>query len=132
MPTELIYGDLSYKIIGALFRVFNTIGWRYNEKIIQKAISDELTKLKITHQREVHVVVKYNGEKIGQHRLDFLIENQIVLEIKKGRHLLLKDFNQIKSYLKTSNLKLGILALFTSSQVKFARIINLYHPYIRS
>ncbi|MBI5254391.1 GxxExxY protein [Candidatus Falkowbacteria bacterium] len=126
MPTKLIYEDLSYKIIGALFHVFNTIGWRYNEKIIQKAIADELAKLNINYQREFYVAIKYQGKKIGHHYFDFIIENQIVLEIKRGRHLLSKDFNQIKSYLKTSKLKLGILALFTSLKVKIARIANIY------
>ncbi|MFH0814615.1 MAG: GxxExxY protein [Candidatus Falkowbacteria bacterium] len=125
MPEELTYEDLSYKTIGALYSVSNAIGGRYNKKVIQKAIAQELTNLNIKYQSDVCADIKYQEQNIGRYSLDFIIENQIVLEIKRGRQLLPNDFNQLKVYLKTSTLKLGILALFTSSHVTFAKVSNI-------
>jgi len=56
---------------------------------------------------------------------DFLIENKIVLEIKVGERFEKKPINQVYSYLKANNFKLGILAQFTKEKVRFRRILNL-------
>lgn len=76
------------------------------------------------YKEQVCYPMIFKGTKVGNYRLDFLIEEKVVLEIKKGNAFSKKYINQILSYLKISGLKLGILANFGSTGVKFKRIIN--------
>jgi GxxExxY protein len=62
---------------------------------------------------------------IGRYFLDFLVDNKIVVEIKKGDYFSKKNIEQVKAYLKVTNLKLAVLVNFTSSGVKFLRILNI-------
>jgi len=67
----------------------------------------------------------YKEKKVGHYFIDFLIDNKVVLEIKVGDRFPKRNIDQIFSYLRSSNLKLGILANFTSDGIKFKRILNL-------
>ena len=123
---KLLYGDLSYKVMGVVFDVYNTIGSYHNEKYIQKAIATDLDALKIKYQREAAVPLIYKDKQIGKYYLDFIIEGKLILEIKRGGRLIQKDFEQIKAYLKMLDLKLGILILFSDTKVRFSRVLNIY------
>lgn len=123
--SDLIYPKLCYKIIGILYDVYNNIGAGHKEKYYQKAIAIAFKKEEIGYREQVYIVLRYKGEIVGKYFLDFLIENKIILEIKKGSIYRKKDIDQIYSYLKAKNLKLGILVNFTRSGVKFKRIVNL-------
>jgi len=61
---------------------------------------------------------------IGKYYLDFLIENKIILELKKGNYFAKRNMEQIKGYLHATNFELAILANFTPNGVKFFRILN--------
>jgi len=121
---NIIYRDLSYKIVGILFDVFNTLGYGYQEKYYQKAIAEGLRTLNINFQEQLSFKLTYNDKIIGRYYLDFLVDDKIILEIKKGNYFSKSNIEQIKGYLKTSNLKLGILANFTSTGIKYKRILN--------
>ena len=123
---KLLYGDLSYKMMGVIFDVYNTIGSCHKEKYIQEAIATDFDKLKIKYQREVPVPLIYKDKRIGKYYLDFVVDNKIILEIKRGNGLLQNNFNQLQAYLKALNLKLGILILFSNAKVRFTRILNIY------
>src|SRR3989338_8497605 len=122
---DLLYPDLSYKIIGALFNVYNNIGSGHREKFYQRAIAIEFNNLNISFGEQFYVPVKFKDKVIGKYYLDFLIENKIILEIKKGEVFLRKNIEQIFSYLKAKKFKLGILANFTKTGLKFKRIVNI-------
>ena len=122
---ELIYPDLSYKVIGILFDVFTGLGYGFKEKHYQKAIETTLKQLGIDYKKELPVRVDYKGKFITTLYLDFLIDDKIVLELKQGNRFNKSDIEQVYQYLKAANLKLGILARFTSSGVKFLRILNI-------
>lgn len=72
------------------------------------------------------VKLTYKSDYLTTNYLDFLIENKIILEIKQGNLFNKHDIEQLYNYLKATRLKLGILARFTRSGVKFKRIINLF------
>ena len=129
MPTllkrsDLIYPELSYQIVGVLFTVFNALGYGYREKYYQRAIREELTRLKVSFQEQVSFAVLFKGKMIGRQAFDFLIDKKIVLEIKRGDFFSKTDIVQTTGYLKTANLKLAILARFSSKGLKFKRILN--------
>lgn len=121
---DIIFKDLSYKVIGLVFDVYNELGYGYQEKYYQKAISTALEKAKISFKKEFYVPLKYKNEKIGMYFCDFLVDNKIVLEIKKGNRISRYDISQLYAYLKATGLKLGLIARFTSSGVLVKRIIN--------
>jgi len=122
---KVIYPELSYKIVGILFEVYNSLGPGYQEKYYQKAIALALAENKIKFKVEVPITINFKGNKIGQYFLDFLIEEKIILEIKKGNYFSKKNIEQVYAYLRVTELKLAILANFTSTGIKFCRILNL-------
>lgn len=122
--TELIYPELSYLIMGIIFKVYNELGGGYQEKYYQRAISLELKRKTIKYKEQASVELKFAGEKIGKYFIDFIIDNKIVLELKVGHSFYSRDIKQVLVYLKTYKLKLGILILFTRKGVQYERIIN--------
>jgi len=120
---DLIYPKLSYQIIGILFDVYNELGGGHYEKYYQKAIA--FKKCGLFFKEQIYVPLNFKGNKIGNYYLDFLIGNKIVLEIKRGEKFRKKDIEQLYSYLKATNLRLGIIANFTKSGVRFKRILNI-------
>ncbi len=124
-PDKIVYKELSYKIVGKLFDVYNELGYGHPEKYYQTAIEKALALSKINFKSQVHYKLIYRGETIGKYFLDFLIENKIILEIKKGEYFSKKNIEQIKSYLEVTGIKLAILANFTPEGVKFYRMLNI-------
>jgi len=123
--SDIIYPELSYTIIDILFEVYKHLGSGYTEKYYQKAIALELKRCNLKHKEQVFFPLKYKNIKIGNYYLDFLIEDKIILEIKKDKNFSKRNIEQVYNYLKAFNLKLGILANFTKDGVKFKRIINI-------
>ncbi|HOK35288.1 MAG TPA: GxxExxY protein [Candidatus Pacearchaeota archaeon] len=80
--TKIIYPELSYKIIGVAFKIFNEIGFGMSEKFYQKAFARELDKEKISYEKEKCIKLNYQDQNIGSYFLDFLIEDKIVIELK--------------------------------------------------
>jgi GxxExxY protein len=85
--SELIYPDLSYEITGALFKVQNNLGRFCNEKQYADAIEQELKVRKIKYEREKILPPSFEAETQGRNRIDFVIEDKIILEIKAKKNL---------------------------------------------
>jgi len=100
---QLVYPQLSYKIVGILFTVFNELGYGYQEKYYQKAVAKILRENKIEFKEQVYAPLEFKGERIGGYYLDFLIDNKLILEIKKGDRFLKTNIEQVYSYLKKFN-----------------------------
>jgi len=121
---DIIEKDLSYKIVGVLFDVYNNLGGGYQEKYYQRAIARELKEKNIKYTEQVKVPLDFKGDSIGRYFLDFLIEDKIILEIKANPIFYSRDIKQILSYLKSTNIKLGILASFTRNGLKMKRVLR--------
>jgi len=124
MNEKIIYKDLSYKIVGIVYKVYNDLGYGYQEKYYKNAISLEFDKEHLGYNREKEIKLNYSGKNIGRYFLDFIIENKIILEIKITNYFHSRDIKQILGYLKSAKLKLGILVLVTPNGIKCKRIIN--------
>ena len=121
---ELIHGELSEKLIGILYKIYNTIGQGFQEKYYQRAVSKVLEKEKIPFLEQVKVDLDIDGIKIGRYFIDFVIDHRIVLEIKVKNFFSLKDIKQVLGYLKKSMIEVGLLAAFSSDGVKIKRILK--------
>lgn len=122
--TKLLHKQLSYKIVGILYEVYNELGSGYQEKYYQRAVSLKLVRDKIKHQDQVPIELKVEDKSIGRYYLDSLIEDKIILELKVGNRFYPRDYRQVRAYLKKFNLELGILSLFSKNGVKYERILN--------
>ncbi len=122
--SDLVYPDLCYKIVGSLFKVWTDLGPGHKEKLYQKALAEEFKKVGLEFRKELPVKLVYAGKPIGIYYFDFLVEEKVVLELKVRNYFSSKDIKQVFSYLKSQNLRLGIIAHFMRSGVKFKRIVN--------
>ena len=122
---DLLYPELSYQIIGILFEVYNTLGYGYKEKYYQASITALLKSLGVKFKEQVLVEIKMGGEAIAKGFADFIIEEKIIVEIKKGDSFRKDNIDQVSSYLKMTGLQLGILANFTSKGLLYKRIVNI-------
>jgi len=118
------YEKLTYKVIGCLYEVFNDLGFGHPEKVYQKAIAKELGLQNIKFSREKVSKVRYKDTAVGYYYHDFLIENDVVLEIKVGNDFYQNHLRQVLTYLKDSKLRLGIVSIFSPNGVMIKRVLN--------
>ncbi|MFH1620238.1 MAG: GxxExxY protein, partial [bacterium] len=121
---EIVEKDLSYKIMGILFGVHSALGGRYQEKYYQRAVETGLKHSGLKYAKELEAELNYEGDKIGKYRLDFLVEEKIIVELKTVPVLGREEYRQVKAYLKSSGLRLGILANFRGPRLQYKRILN--------
>ena len=125
MPRQaLVYPDLSYKVVGLIFQVYNDLGFGYQEKYYQRALASALGESKLSFRRENPYEIDYKGKLIGKYFVDFVIEEKIALEIKVSKGIYRRHLTQLLGYLKHANLRLGILAAFTPDGVVLKRIAH--------
>ncbi len=121
---ELIFKELTHKIIGCAMEVHRVLGPGFQEYIYQRAMAIEMRKIGIKFEEEYELPVFYKGEKIGLRRVDFLIENTISLEIKAKSELDNAHIAQAINYIETSNVAAGLLINFGAGSLQFKRIHN--------
>jgi GxxExxY protein len=121
---DLIYPELSYKIIGCAFDVYNSLGSGHHERYYQRALAEAFSNENLKFQQQISFPLKYKNKIIGRGFLDFLVENKIIVEIKKSDKFSKSHIDQVVEYLKMSNLKLAILINFGKQGVTFRRIVN--------
>jgi len=122
---DLVFPELSYYVVGCAYDVWDELGPGHMEKTYQKAMAIVFKSKNINFKEQVYYPLKFKNETIAKGFLDFLIEEKIILELKKDGHFSKTHIEQVLNYIKLSNLKLAILINFTKEGVKFKRIINI-------
>jgi GxxExxY protein len=119
--------DITYKIRGCIFAVYNNLGPGLLESVYEAALLYELQKYNLETQSQVLLPVIYDGVtlEIG-FRLDILVEEKVIIEIKSVEDLSRLHFKQLLTYLKLSDKRVGILVNFNSEDIKdnIKRIVN--------
>ena len=116
--------EITRKIIGCAMEVHKILGNGFQEVVYQRALSVEMNLQGIEHQREFEMPLFYKGVDVGQRRVDFLIANEISVEIKAIIHLEDTHLAQAKNYLEAYNLQTGLLLNFGSKSLQFKRLFN--------
>lgn len=116
--------ELSNKIIGYAIKVHKSLGPGFIEKIYVKALAYELEKTKIKFVREKLVKIKYENILLGEHRLDFLVEEELILEAKAVFEINNFHMTQMLSYLKAADKKLGLILNFSRPRLEIKRVAN--------
>ncbi len=111
--------DISYKIRGAIFNVYNTLGPGLFESVYSAALIHELQEVGLEVKKEVPIPVYYKDTKLDMgFRLDLLVEDKVIIEIKSVENLAEVHHKQVITYLKITGLKLGILVNFNVNNIK--------------
>jgi GxxExxY protein len=120
---DVVYPDLSYRIMEAVFEVHNRLGPGFSEEIYHRALIAELDIREIPFETQKGISVLYREKTIGTYYLDLVVEGKI---IKLKAFASLNDLfkQQLLSYLKATGLQLGILINFGSRRVEYIRITN--------
>ena len=126
---DLVYPELSYQVMGVLFEVWKELGYGHKEKFYQKAVSQGLKEKDFKFDEQVPAQLLFKNQVVGSYFFDFLVEDKTVLEIKAKNYFSKKDIDQLYSYLKAKNFKLGILAYFSKNGVKYKRILNIKEDF---
>ena len=123
MAEDCLYKQETFELIGLTYKVFNRLGFGYQEKYYQRAYAEELRSAKKNYIRERKCVIVYNGKKIGRYFIDFVVGN-IVVELKIANDAYLQHVQQVLGYLKATGRPLGIIVVMTPHGVKIKRVIN--------
>ena len=118
------YEGVTHKIIGCALNVHNTLGNGFQEVIYQRAMKIEMYKHDIAFSREHEMEIYYDEIKIGKRRVDFFVEDIIMVELKAITKLEHVHLAQIKNYLEAYNLEVGLLINFGARSLQFNRIYN--------
>ena len=120
---KVLYKELSYKLVGCLYKVYNTLGPGHREEIYQKALRIEFNKQKMEYISKKKVTIEYGGEKVGIYEPDFIIDDKIIVEIKSVLALPKVFEKQLYYYLKAAKLRLGYLVNIGSESLDIRRRI---------
>jgi GxxExxY protein len=114
--------DLTGSIIEAIIQVHRVLGPGFLEAIYQRALVIELTKRGLGIATEVEIPIQYDGEPIGTHRLDLVVERSVLVELKAVEALSKAHYSQVRSYLKATGLPVALLVNFAREMADYRRV----------
>lgn len=118
------YAEITERIIGCAMKVHSELKSGFQEYIYQRALEIELQKASIKFTREYEMPIYYSGEKIGIRRVDFFVEEKIMVELKAVTELDDVHLAQALNYLEASGHEIGLLINFGAKSLQFKRLHN--------
>lgn len=128
MRSELLHAELTHSVIGAFFEAYNTLGYGYPGFLYSRALARELVGRGHQVGREVTVTVDYKGEVLGQLRLDMVVDEKLIVEIKATDNLHRDASRQLLSYLRATRMEVGLLLHFSPSGARYFRLACSNNP----
>ncbi len=116
--------DLSNRIIGIAIDIHKKLGPGFQERIYEEALLKEFKKAAIGFERQKVIRVDYDSQGLGNQRIDLLADDEIILEIKACTKIIPIYRDQVISYLKTANKKLGLILNFGRSKLEIKRVVH--------
>lgn len=124
---KIIHKELSYKIMGCIYEMYNQAGFGYQEKHYQRILAEIFKNAGLKFKKELIGRIIFNDKIMAKYYLDFLVEDKIVVELKVVNDFYTQHINQVLTYLRAQNLKLGILVLIAKEGIKSKRLINSHY-----
>ncbi|NLY76453.1 MAG: GxxExxY protein [Firmicutes bacterium] len=118
------YSEITEKIINCALKVHNTLGAGFPEIIYHRALAIEMRKRGIEFSSEQAMPVFYEGERIGTRRVDFLVENQVLVELKAVSELDDGHAAQVINYLQAFRIEVGLLLNFGAKKMEIKRYVK--------
>ena len=123
MEDKFLYKELTYQIRGACFKIWKELGNGFKESIIANAFILELKKRALNIDRQKRIDIDYEGEKVGTYIPDIVVDDKIIVELKRKPFLTKQDIKQFWHYLKGTSYKLGMLINFGDKKLQIERVI---------
>jgi GxxExxY protein len=111
-PTEVKEKELTEKIIGIFYKVFNALGYGFLEKVYENAMIIELERERVPVISQAPIKVSYEGKVVGEYFADMLVDGKVIVEIKAGHSLAPEHEAQLLNYLKATDAEVGLLLNF--------------------
>jgi len=124
----MLFEELTHKIIGCAMKVHSFLGAGFQELIYQRAMNIEMGKELLNFSREHEMPIYYEGINIGTRRVDFFVEEKVMVELKAVSVLNDLHLAQAMNYLEAYKLPVGILLNFGAKSLEFKRVYNTKHP----
>jgi len=118
-----MHSELTDKIINLAIKVHKALGPGFPERFYEKALVYELGKNKINYNTEKNIYVKYDNIALGIQRLDLVVDDKVILELKIASEINEAHTAQIVSYLKASGMKIGLILNFAKNKLEIKRVI---------
>ncbi len=118
------FQELTEKIIGCAYRVYNKMGFGYLESVYEKCMLIELRKAGVRAAPKQAILVRYDGEVVGEFVADIVVEDAIIIELKSVRGIVLAHEAQLVNYLVATGKPLGLLLNFGEQKVEVKRKVK--------
>jgi GxxExxY protein len=129
--SDLLYADLTHKIIGAAMEVHRTLGMGFLEAVYEEALAVEFEIQGIRYERQKVLCVFYKGQKVKDYVCDFLVEGKVLIELKAIKTMTAIEESQLLNYLKGTGLHLGLLINFGGSSLKYKRFVSVQADFVK-
>jgi GxxExxY protein len=116
--------ELTHKVIGCAMKVHSALGNGFQELIYQRSLAIEFDKQNVKFTRELEMSIYYDNIEVGTRRVDFFVDNSIMLELKALIKLEDVHLAQAINYLEAYNIEIGLLINFGSKSLEFKRLYN--------
>lgn len=123
----LIHAELTDKIIKACYKVYNTLGTGFLEKVYENALKIELERQGLAVEQQYPITVWYEGKEVGVYFADLLVENKVILELKAGEVLAKIHEVQLLNYLRATQREVGLLVNFGPT-IEIRRKVSSHNP----
>jgi GxxExxY protein len=106
------YADITERVIRGFYKVYNTLGYGFLEKVYQNAMVIELRRMGLQVEPQARIDVYYEGEKVGEYFADLLVNSCVIVELKAMEQLCEENHAQLLNYLKATGIEVGLLLNF--------------------
>ncbi len=119
---DMLHSDITEKVIKSFYKVYNTLGYGFLEKVYENALIIELKKNGFNISQQNNIKVHYGGEIVGDYFADIIVDDLIIIELKAAESLRKEHKVQLINYLKATNKEVGLLLNFGKTP-EFKRVI---------
>ncbi len=124
MNANYLHSELTSLIIKAFYKVYNTLGHGFLEKVYENSMAIELKKMGLGVSQQVKIDVFYDGEKVGNYFADLVVEEKIIIELKATEALITEHEAQLVNYLKATPIEVGLLLNFGEKPQHKRRVLT--------
>ena len=118
----MLHEEITSQIIKTFYKVNNTLGFGFIEKVYENAMLLELTKMRLKVERQKNILVHYENVEVGNYFADLLVNDVVIVELKAAESLCEEHEAQLINYLRATNIEIGLLLNF-GKKAEFRRKI---------
>ena len=109
---EYLHKEITSQVISAFYKVYNTLGYGFMEKVYENAMRIELTKMGVFVEQQKNIKVYYETEMVGDYFADLIVNELVIVELKAAENICEEHETQLLNYLKATDIEVGLLLNF--------------------